>query len=81
MADKCKHLQEYELGRYVVRCIITNNICTAAVNPSGKLEKYFHNAAAYCPAYNLEGELAKSLQKMHLDKQRNELTDRLRLGI
>lgn len=80
MTDKCRHLQEYDFGRYAAKCIITNDTCTTAIDRSGELSGYVHNAAAYCPAFNLEGELAKSLQKLHLDKQRMELTNMLSLN-
>lgn len=82
MTEKCRHLEEYDNhGRYSKKCILTNNICTTAIfeNGSGGIDLlgYRNRAAVYCPAYNLDGELARSLQKLHFDKQRKELSDKI----
>ncbi len=73
MSNECKHLKEYDKGRYVAQCVITNNTCTAAIDSNGKSRNYMANPASYCPAYNLEGKLATSLQELHLENQRTEL--------
>lgn len=80
--EECKHFEEYdEHGRYVVKCVLTGNPCTTVISENGSggidVGDYRNRAAIYCPAFNLEKTLAKKLQKIHLDKQMSELTDKL----
>ena len=79
MTEQCKYVSLVkDKGEW--QCAITGRYCVGAVDAGGKIDShhgYMAKAAQYCPAYNLEKDLAKSLQTANLDKQRSELEKKL----
>jgi hypothetical protein len=64
------------------RCLLTGVYCVGRVyvydSFLDRSEWEFQTEhLAYCPAFNIEKEIAKKIQKSHLDKQSQKLTDLL----
>ena len=61
-------------------CIITGRTCVANVDANGKIDShgYMNGAAKFCPAYNLQKGLAKSLQVDNIKNQKLELEAKIK---
>ena len=80
MTEPCRYLSKNEsAGLEEYNCILTGKYCVGAVNASGRIDRhgYMAEAAKLCPAYNIEKDLAKSLQTANLEKQKLELEKKL----